>query len=57
MKARSLKKAFKFDIEELQDKAQEWIIEVQQKMDELTAGNIIPTLVLGAVLPVVEQLM
>ena len=37
-------KSFKFDIEALQDRAQEWIIEVQQKMDGLTAGNIIPTL-------------
>ena len=35
---------FKFDIAELLDKAQESIIEVQQKMDGLTAVNIIPTL-------------
>ena len=40
-------KSFKFDIEELLDKAQEWIIEVQQKMDGLTSGNVIPTSVLG----------
>ena len=37
-------KSFKFDIEELLDKAQEWIIEVQQKMDGLTVDNIIPSL-------------
>ena len=37
-------KSFKFDIEAVLDKAQESIIEVQQKMDGLTAGNIIPTL-------------
>ena len=40
-------KSFKFDIEALQDRAQEWIIEVQQKMDGLTSGNVIPTSVLG----------
>ena len=44
MKAKSLKAFFKFDIEALLDKAQEWIIEVQQKMDGLTMDNIIPTL-------------
>ena len=41
-----IKSFFKFDIEALLDKAQEWIIEVQQKMDGSTVGNIIATLAL-----------